>query len=129
MASVSSVATGSERNSGSARTSPNARSGTRAPASEPSGVFGSLLGNAAIKPLGSAGNIAMSFAGANGSHVLSGGHNVPGASVALSGVPVVGFMAYDIVNASAQQGVLANYGGVFPLRSTSPCEGSASDCN
>jgi hypothetical protein len=32
-------------------------------------------------------------------------------------------MAYNIVNANAQQNVLANYGGTFALRATESCAG------
>jgi hypothetical protein len=37
-------------------------------------------------------------------------------------------MAYNIVNENAQQGVLANYGGTFPLRAESACDNAAGDC-
>jgi hypothetical protein len=37
----------------------------------------------------------------------------------LWGVPVTGFMAYNIVNANAQPGKLANYGGTFRHRTSS----------
>jgi len=34
----------------------------------------------------------------------------------LYGYPMIGFMAYRIVNANAQPGILANYGAAFPMR-------------
>jgi hypothetical protein len=45
-----------------------------------------------------------------------------GPSQGLYGVPVVGFMAYNVINAHAQPGRLANYGGVFPHHTTT-CSG------
>lgn len=52
---------------------------------------------------------------------LYGGLNGTGAEVALGGFPMTGFMAYNIINANAQPGKLANYSGVFPHRSTASC--------
>jgi hypothetical protein len=40
----------------------------------------------------------------------------------LYGNPVIGFMAYRIVNANAQPGLLANYGAAFELRRTACLE-------
>jgi hypothetical protein len=45
----------------------------------------------------------------------------PNGAVALTGLPTVGFMVYNVVNANAQPGVLGNYGGVFAHRSTLAC--------
>ncbi len=39
---------------------------------------------------------------------------------ALYGSPMIGFMAYKIVNSNAQPGLLANYGAAFPMR-RNPC--------
>ena len=36
----------------------------------------------------------------------------------MYGLPAIGFMAYNIVNAQAQPGLLANYGGTFSQRAT-----------
>jgi hypothetical protein len=89
---------------------------------ESSGVFGSGdpygMG---IAPAGDAGHITLDLAG--NAHVLEGGRTTDGKTVALSGLPVTGFMAYNIVNANAQQNVLANYGGTFALRATESCAG------
>jgi hypothetical protein len=35
-------------------------------------------------------------------------------------------MVYNIINANAQPGTLANYGGAFPHRSTISCAGQGS---
>jgi hypothetical protein len=43
------------------------------------------------------------------------------ASGRLTGLPAIGFMTYNIINAQAQPGVLANYGGLFPHRSSISC--------
>ena len=49
-------------------------------------------------------------------------------SPAISGVPASGFMAYNIIDAHAQPGRLANYGGAFAHRATFACEGPAGEC-
>jgi hypothetical protein len=95
---------------------------------DPSGVFGSRQVSLTIPPSGSAGNILMNLAGDAGLHELTGGHEADGSPYVLGGLPVVGFMAYNIVNENAQQGVLANYGGTFPLRAESACDNAAGDC-
>jgi hypothetical protein len=88
---------------------------------EPSGVFGSETYGMSVAPTGEAGHIALDFSG--NAHVLEGGRTPDGKTVTLSGLPVTGFMAYNIVNANAQHGVLANYGGTFALRGTESCAG------
>ncbi|HEU4663225.1 MAG TPA: hypothetical protein VFS55_04270 [Dokdonella sp.] len=50
-----------------------------------------------------------------------------GSPVALAGLPVAGFMAYDIINAQAQPGLLANYSGAFAHRKRVTCWSSAVD--
>lgn len=92
----------------------------------PSGVFGSGQLSLAVAPLGTAGDITMDLT--SDTHALATGHDPNGADVKLRGLPVIGFMAYNIVNANAQNGVLANYGGVFPFHATSACVGPAGDC-
>ena len=71
-----------------------------------------------LAPYGTGGwaRIGLAF-GDGGAHVMrpdAGGR-------VLNGLPVTGFMAYNVVNANAQPGVLANYSGAFPHRSTSTC--------
>lgn len=57
------------------------------------------------------------------SRVLAGGiDSQSGHEVWLHGLPVTAFMAYNIVNASASPGVLANYSGAFPHRRTTASE-------
>lgn len=46
----------------------------------------------------------------------------------VMGLPVVGFMAYNIINAQAQPGVLANYGGTFRHRPTVSRVGASANC-
>jgi hypothetical protein len=88
---------------------------------EPSGVLGAETSGLRVVPAGDAGHIALDLAG--DAHMLQGGRDADGKAVALSGLPVAGFMAYNIVNANAQHGILANYGGIFPLRATESCSG------
>ncbi len=49
---------------------------------------------------------------------LDNGINEAGEAVYQFGMPAIGFMAYNIVNANAQPGVLGNYGGAFAHRAT-----------
>lgn len=49
------------------------------------------------------------------------GGTANGGSRTLFGLPVTGFMAYNIVNTQAQPGRLANYSGLFRHRSTASC--------
>jgi len=89
----------------------------------PSAVLGSVLTTPYLSPFLSpspnftSGWMRMRF-NANG---LPGGVIEPNDAVALSGLPVVGFMVYNVVNANAQPGVLGNYGGAFAHRSTLAC--------
>lgn len=82
-----------------------------------SSVLGSTLVTD-IPPYGVAGWSVMHLAGGDG------GHELPAASdgKVLLGLPVTGFMIYNIINANAAPGRLANYGGAFPHRTTSSCE-------
>lgn len=97
--------------------------------------FGGLSGDAGSRVLGS--NLVptlMPLAGESGhallwldnpekSRVLAGGIDVQsGHEVRLHGLPVTGFMVYNIVNANASPGVLANYSGAFPHRKTTASE-------
>jgi hypothetical protein len=54
-------------------------------------------------------------------HQLSGGVTSTGTHVDLNGLPVTGFMVYNVINANAQPGMLANYGGAFPHRANVSC--------
>ena len=53
-----------------------------------------------------------------GSHGSSGGS---GDTVTLMGLPVTGFMAYNVINTNAQPGLLANYSGLFAHRASASC--------
>ena len=93
---------------------------------EPSGVFGSIQSSFVTFPMGTAGTVAMNFGGE--AHTLTAGRDPEGAVVEMTGLPTVGFVAYSIVNSNAQQGILANYGGVAPIRKTAKCTGDADGC-
>ena len=62
------------------------------------------------------------------SHPLLSGKDPTGASAVVEGLPVTGFMVYNIINSNAQPGKLANYSGLFPHRSSFACSGNASVC-
>ena len=61
-------------------------------------------------------------------HVLPGGTSPQHDGVFLLGLPVTGFMVYNIVNANAQPGILGNYSGAFAHRSTEACVGDVPEC-
>lgn len=60
--------------------------------------------------------------------VLPGGTDADGHTVSLLGLPVTGFMAYNVINTNAQPGLLANYSGVFANRAMASCAGSSTSC-
>lgn len=62
---------------------------------------------------------------ANIAHQLFNGVTTPGGGVTLNGLPATGFMVYNIINSSAQPGRLANYGGLFPHRTSLSCASAA----
>jgi len=95
-------------------------------AGTPSGVFGSRL-SWFYQPYGGpsrgdAGWATMDLYSGDGGHILPGGTLSTGDAVTIVGLPVIGFMVYNVVNANAQPGVLGNYGGVFAHRSTLACQ-------
>jgi len=98
---------------------------TAMPPSSP--VLGSVLTSFEIPASGSAGNIMLRF-DANGDHVLTFGVEPGFVPIDLVGLPVTGFMAYNVINANAQPGMLANYSGLFRHRSTMGCLGDADNC-
>lgn len=95
----------------------------------PSLLGSRLNGEATLPPMGASGHIELSLGTFPNTevHVLSGGKAEDGTAVALHGLPVTGFMVYNIVNAHAQPGRLANYGGLFPHRTTLNCTTAGSD--
>lgn len=102
---------------------------------QPSEVFGSTLSIALLPygfpptqdlpPIG-AGWVDLDLGGYHGPRFLAGGQlATDGRAVRLVGLPATGFMAYNVINANAQPGKLANYSGVFVHRSTFACEADA----
>jgi len=90
---------------------------------DPSGVLGSNLSSLSIPPLRDYGNATMNFNLSTTPHSLPGGLvNLFGVAISLGGLPVTGFMVYNVINANAQPGLLANYSGAFPHRATVSCE-------
>jgi hypothetical protein len=105
-------------------------------------IFGSMLfppyDNSAVSPRDGqpqfgAGWVHLDFPVPGFSGALGGGQRIlsSGARVAieLEGAPVTGFMAYNIVNANAAPGMLANYGGIFAHRTgAAHCTGNTGAC-
>jgi len=58
--------------------------------------------------------------GSESNHVLTSGNGL-----ALRGLPAIGFLAVDYINANSTPGVLANYSGVYRHKSTVACSSSA----
>ena len=86
---------------------------------DPSGVFGSLL-RPNITPFGDAGWLRLGLNDAIEPHALAGGVTPTGVAT-LNGLPATGHMGYNIINANAQPGQLANYGGLFRHRASRSC--------
>ncbi|HEX5123382.1 MAG TPA: hypothetical protein VFV97_09045 [Rhodanobacteraceae bacterium] len=92
----------------------------------PSGVLGSVLtffygDPPTLSALGNEGWAYMDLFSSDGGHFLPGGTLSTGEGAIVHGLPVVGFMVYNVVNANAQPGVLGNYGGAFAHRSALGC--------
>jgi hypothetical protein len=94
---------------------------------DPSGVFGSFL-RPNITPFGDAGWLRLGFNDAVEPHALPGGVTPTGTAI-LNGLPATGHMGYNIINANAAPGKLANYGGLFRHRASRSCvsTGTADD--
>ena len=72
------------------------------------------------------GSLALDLAsGDQGQHHLRAGATSDGVHVQLTGLPVTGFMAYNVINTQAAPGRLANYGGTFRHRSLAHCTSDA----
>ena len=99
-------------------------------AGDPSGVFGSFL-RPNVPPYGNDGWMALDLFSGDGGHMLPGGIESDGTTaVTLNGLPVTGFMAYQVINANAQPGLLANYGGLFRHRASRSCtNGGTAPCS
>jgi hypothetical protein len=92
-------------------------------------VLGSALDSMVLVAAGESGNASMRFSDSNAAHVLAGGIDPQhGEEIRLHGLPVAGFMVYNIVNADAEPGVLANYSGAFPHRRSVDCDGGTFGC-
>jgi len=98
-----------------------------------SGVFGSRL---AVLPMltstwdsfwthADTGALTLDLASGDGQHRLRAGTTGDGVHVQLAGLPVAGFMAYNVINTQAAPGRLANYGGTFRHRSLARCTSDA----
>ena len=99
-------------------------------AGDPSGVFGSFL-RPNIPPYGTDGWLALDLFSGDGGHRLPGGVEPDGVTaVTMNGLPATGFMAYNVINANANPGLLANYGGLFRHRASRSCtNGGTSPCS
>jgi hypothetical protein len=94
------------------------------PADQHSQVLGSALATY-VAPYGSSGWAQMNLNPEREPHLLREGTTAAGTSVVLKGLPVVGFMVYNVINSNAQPGKLANYSGLFSHRATTSCSSSA----
>ncbi|MGN6518885.1 MAG: hypothetical protein ACTHK2_05625 [Dokdonella sp.] len=89
---------------------------------EASGVLGSALA-IPVAPFAESGTMTLDLAhGGDETHVITAADGR-----VLHGLPATGFMVYNIINANAAPGKLANYGGTFPYRSIVSCTTSAVD--
>ena len=80
-------------------------------------------------PLPDSGWLNLDFGAVDGgAHHLTGGTSADGARITLVGLPVTGFMAYNIINAHAAPGRLANYSGTFRHRTHWSCIGDTAAC-
>jgi hypothetical protein len=97
--------------------------------SSTSGVFGSNVVPFFIPPGGAtAGNVVLNLVDPAAIQRLTDGIDADGNPLVLLGLPVTGFMAYNVINTNAQPGLLANYSGVFANRATASCSGSSTSC-
>jgi hypothetical protein len=91
-----------------------------ATAAATSGVLGSHLVSTAA-PWGDSGSAKLLLDAPGHPHVLGDGETADGHALPLDGLPVTGFMVYNVINANALPGRLANYSGLFPHRTTLAC--------
>ncbi len=108
-----------------------------------SGVFGSRVATPPYLASGQdtgwftpdSGTLTLQFGSSEANRPrLTEARTADGRTVRLPGLPVSGFMAYNIINANAAPGMLANYGGTFRHRRMLRCQfdaegpGSAAPC-
>ena len=98
-------------------------------AGDPSGVLGSFL-RPNIHPFAPYGWMKLDLAsGDGGAHQLPGGVTPADVDVTLIGLPTTGYYAFNVINANAQPGLLANYGGLFRHRASRSCVGGDPACS
>ena len=92
-------------------------------------VLGSGLEATYMPTVGESGHALLWLKDPDDARVLAGGKSAQnGQEVRLHGLPATGFMVYNIVNANASPGMLANYSGAFPHRRTLDCEAATRGC-
>ncbi len=74
-----------------------------------------------VTTVGSDGWANIDLASGDGGHVLGGGVSPTAGAVTISGLPVTGFYANNVINANANPGLLANYSGVWRHRAHRSC--------
>jgi hypothetical protein len=89
-----------------------------------SGVFGSTLVSN-IPPYGDRGWMRLDMASGDGGHAMRPAAN----GDVLNGLPVTGYEGYNVINANAQPGLLANYGGLFRHRASRSCTTEGPACS
>jgi hypothetical protein len=98
-------------------------------AGDPSGVLGSLL-RPNIVPFAQYGWLKLDLtSGDGGQHQLPGGVTPAGVDVVFNGLPTTGYAAFNVINANANPGLLANYGGLFRHRASRSCVGADPACS
>lgn len=101
------------------------------PAPPPSILFSGLTRQQPLLPMSLSGRIDIQLDPAD-THILAGGTTEAGDAIDLHGLPVTGFMVYNVINANAQPGRLANYSGLFrhvgTLRCTDAKHGTTNVC-
>ncbi len=102
-----------------------AGSGASFASGTPSRVLGSTLTYSALDPNGGSGFTQLDLYSGDGGHILDGGVDPAGNAMLVGGLPAVGFMVYNVINADAQPQLLANYGGSFAHKATASCIGAA----
>jgi hypothetical protein len=97
-------------------------------AGDPSGVLGSFL-RPNIVPFATAGWMKLDLLNGEPGHQLPGGLTPAGVPVTFNGLPATGYMAFNVINANANPGLLANYGGLFRHRASRSCVGADPACS
>lgn len=90
-----------------------------------SAVFGSVL-RPNITPYGDAGWLRLNLNPSIEAHALPDGVTATG-TVVLNGLPATGHMGYNVINANANPGKLANYSGMFRHRASRSCSTTGTD--